>query len=321
MKKLFLTFALLFTLNNAFSQFVFAFTPADSVWHNLGGWSGIYLYEQKDSTGIAYGSFWRFTSRIVEARNLSNEFANENHDTVVVARSDGRLFKTIISEIEKDPIFSASPSHTISNINTLNWNTAFGWGNHAAAGYLTSIPAQSFASLTGKPTTLTGYGITDAQSKLNGTGFVKASGTTISYDNSNYLSSVVANTGISITSGSVITNTLPDQTVALTGSNGITTSGTYPNFTIEKTKRQETYSGTTNASGSYTVTYGTAYSATPNVQFQIGTGGNNKETILLTASSTTGFTVYVQLRADVLGLLPSYSNVNGRNVDVLVTEK
>ena len=29
------------------------------------------------------------------------------------------------------------------------------------AGYITSVPAQSFASLTGKPTTLAGYGITD----------------------------------------------------------------------------------------------------------------------------------------------------------------
>lgn len=43
-----------------------------------------------------------------------------------------------------------------------DWNTAFGWGNHASVGYLTSVPAQSFASLTGKPTTLSGYGITDA---------------------------------------------------------------------------------------------------------------------------------------------------------------
>ncbi len=32
--------------------------------------------------------------------------------------------------------------------------------------YLTSVPAQSFASLTGKPTTLSGYGITDAQETL-----------------------------------------------------------------------------------------------------------------------------------------------------------
>ena len=34
------------------------------------------------------------------------------------------------------------------------------WTNNS--GYLTSIPAQSFSSLTGKPTTISGYGITDA---------------------------------------------------------------------------------------------------------------------------------------------------------------
>lgn len=37
--------------------------------------------------------------------------------------------------------------------------TAYGWGNHANAGYLTSV---SFSDLTSHPTTLSGYGITDA---------------------------------------------------------------------------------------------------------------------------------------------------------------
>ena len=41
------------------------------------------------------------------------------------------------------------------------------------SGYITSVPAQTFASLTGKPTTLSGYGITDAfdgaYSSLTGT--------------------------------------------------------------------------------------------------------------------------------------------------------
>lgn len=40
-----------------------------------------------------------------------------------------------------------------------------------------------------------------------------------------------AGSGISVVSN-VVTNTSPDQTVSLTGSNGITISGTYPNFTI-----------------------------------------------------------------------------------------
>ena len=40
-----------------------------------------------------------------------------------------------------------------------NGNTAYGWGNHANAGYLTSV---AFSDLTSHPTTLSGYGITDA---------------------------------------------------------------------------------------------------------------------------------------------------------------
>ena len=50
----------------------------------------------------------------------------------------------------------------ITNAGSSNWDTAYGWGNHASAGYLTSVPAQTFASLTSKPTTIAGYGITDA---------------------------------------------------------------------------------------------------------------------------------------------------------------
>jgi len=57
---------------------------------------------------------------------------------------------------------ASAGSYSILTDNSANWNTAFGWGDHASAGYLTSVPAQSFASLTGKPTTIAGYGITDA---------------------------------------------------------------------------------------------------------------------------------------------------------------
>lgn len=63
-----------------------------------------------------------------------------------------------------------------------NWNAAFSWGNHALVGYLTEtsanafyvrldgayanptwITALSWTKITGTPTTLSGYGITDAQ--------------------------------------------------------------------------------------------------------------------------------------------------------------
>lgn len=39
---------------------------------------------------------------------------------------------------ETDPVFTASPASGIAASDVLNWNNAFGWGDHATAGYLTS---------------------------------------------------------------------------------------------------------------------------------------------------------------------------------------
>lgn len=90
------------------------------------------------------------------------------------------------------------------------------------------------------------------QVALNGTGFVKISGTTISYDNSTYylasnpsafiaLTALSAGTGISYnnTTG-VITNASPDQVVSITSGSGISVTGTYPSFTVASTITQYT---------------------------------------------------------------------------------
>lgn len=39
---------------------------------------------------------------------------------------------------ESDPVFVASPSFNITSTQITNWDTAYGWGDHASAGYLTS---------------------------------------------------------------------------------------------------------------------------------------------------------------------------------------
>ena len=67
-----------------------------------------------------------------------------------------------------DGVNGLIPSSVISGTEATNWNTAYGWGDHSVAGYLTSVPAQTFTSLTGKPTTLAGYGITDAATAAQG---------------------------------------------------------------------------------------------------------------------------------------------------------
>ena len=60
------------------------------------------------------------------------------------------------------------------------------------------------------------------------------------------------------------------------------------------------------------------YSVVPNIQAQL-IGGNDNQFIKITSISTTGFTVNCRLRT--AGLLPTFSDVNGANIDVLITEK
>lgn len=85
-------------------------------------------------------------------------------------------------------------------------------------------------------------------------------------------------------------------------------------------KRQETYLGNSDASGNYTVAYATAYPVTPDVQPQLQ-AGTVTQTVRITASNVSGFTVQVQNRTDVLGLLPSYAAVNAASIGVLVTAR
>jgi hypothetical protein len=62
---------------------------------------------------------------------------------------------------ESDPVFTAHPANGITSGNITNWNTAFGWGNHAGL-YRPVDYVPAWSEITSKPTTLTGYGITDA---------------------------------------------------------------------------------------------------------------------------------------------------------------
>jgi hypothetical protein len=57
---------------------------------------------------------------------------------------------------EADPVFLASPAGTITTSKIANWNEAYGWGNHALAGYLTGIGGlTSWTGLSDTPATFT----------------------------------------------------------------------------------------------------------------------------------------------------------------------
>lgn len=62
---------------------------------------------------------------------------------------------------ETDPLFIASPSFGITDTEISNWNTAFGWGNHAGI-YLPDTYVPGWSDISGKPTTIAGYSISDA---------------------------------------------------------------------------------------------------------------------------------------------------------------
>lgn len=129
----------------------------------------------------------------------------------------------------------------------------------------------------------------------------------------------ISSNSLSIKMGSTTVNTvvLPSatsQSLTLSTNSLTISSGNTIVF-----KRQEKYNGSTDATGTYSVTFSTAYSSVPDIQANV-INGNNKWT-QITNVSTTGFSVYIQLRSDALGLLPTYSNVSGATIRVLISEQ
>jgi hypothetical protein len=79
----------------------------------------------------------------------------------------------LTSFTETDPIFVASAAYGITNTNISNWNTAYGWGNHASAGYLTSINSSQITTALGyTPENAANKGIANGYASLDGAGLV-----------------------------------------------------------------------------------------------------------------------------------------------------
>lgn len=106
----------------------------------------------------------------------------------------------------------------------------------------------------------------------------------------------------------------------------VATTGAYADLTGKPSiKKMATYLGSTDVNGNYTVTYGTAFSVTPDVQPQLQAPTVNQQ-VRITASSTTGFTVNASQRAvlSVLGLdvlAGTATALASASVSVLVTER
>lgn len=165
------------------------------------------------------------------------------------------------------------PNFTISSADQFQGTVTSVTGTSPVASTGGATPVISMPAAT---TSVSGYLTSTDWNTFNG----KGSGTVTSV-------SATAGTGISITGSPItttgtlnITNTAPDQTVVLTASTGISTSGTYPNFTITNSSPDQTVALTAGTGISTSGTY-------PN--FTI-TNSAPDQTVALTGAGTTSIT-------------------------------
>ena len=108
---------------------------------------GSYTYTVAGITYAWNGSSWQAAGAGASAtdRTLFSVTQNSvgtaslsyNSGTGVFSYTPPNLSSYLTSE--SDPVFGASAAAGITSTNITNWNTAYGWGNHANGGYLTSL--------------------------------------------------------------------------------------------------------------------------------------------------------------------------------------
>ena len=117
---------------------VFTASPANNILNqNITNWNLAYGWGDHSTAGYlsSLGSIAGHTdvtlATLQDAQLLRYSVAN--------ARWENWTPNYLTSYTETDPVFTASPAGGITGTNIANWNTAYGWGNHATVGYLTSL--------------------------------------------------------------------------------------------------------------------------------------------------------------------------------------
>ena len=124
-------------------------------------------YEESDPLWLASASY---SIALADISNWNSAYGWGNHDGLyrpvswVPAWADVTSKPTTISGYGiTDAMSTSHAANGITSTNITNWNSAYGWGNHAGLYRPVSwVPA--WTDITGKPTTISGYGITDAMS-------------------------------------------------------------------------------------------------------------------------------------------------------------
>jgi len=244
---------------------VFGASPANGISNtDIGNWNTAYGWGDHASAG--YLTSYTETDPVFGV-SPANGITNTNIGNWNTAYGWGNHATAgyLTSYTETDPVFGASPANGITNTNIGNWNTAFGWGNHATAGYLTSYTETDplwtavsgnyytklnlqtsgeaqvhFDNITNKPTTLSGYGITDAVA--SNAPITAGTGTKITYDEKGLVTSGenltasdipdLSGTYLPIDGGTMTGNLNADGTANLAGFNAAFTVNTTTTYTL-----------------------------------------------------------------------------------------
>jgi hypothetical protein len=179
---------------------------------------------------------------------------------------------------ETDPVFTSSAAFGITATNISNWNTAYSWGNHATAGYLTSL---SVVPVTQGGTNLTSI----------------AAGSILAANTANILSAITSTTGLKILQNNAGTTSWNTSTG--TGDSVLNISPTFVTSVIGSVTMAvfDTLSTTVNAfNAARTLTIGSANVGTNGAQSieighsTVGSGIGSSQTISL-GGNTSGLNI------------------------------
>jgi hypothetical protein len=94
-----------------------------------GNWNSAFSWGNHQAVGYIVG--------LADSTVTDGNIAAFNGTTGKLLKDTGVAISSILTS-ESDPVFTASNAFGITGTDKTNWNTAYGWGNHANAGYQTN---------------------------------------------------------------------------------------------------------------------------------------------------------------------------------------
>lgn len=138
--------------------------------------------------GVGNWSYDNSTYLTTEVNDLTQAVVWDNVPDANITQSSVVQHQTAltITESQISDLNHFTPSTLLTDYgftdNSTNWNTAYSWGNHSGL-YSLLGHTHTFNSLTSKPTTLSGYGITDVYTKTESESrYVNVTGDTMTGD-------------------------------------------------------------------------------------------------------------------------------------------